>query len=60
MNAHAAQGIRLVWGTEAISKLIGRTERQTAHLLKKGAIPAKKIGGRWVAEESQVIAYFMR
>lgn len=51
--------IELVWGGEAIAKLIGRTPRITFHLLEKGELPAKKVGGRWVAERSKLIAFFM-
>jgi hypothetical protein len=49
----------LVWGGEEISKLIGRTRRQTFHMLDNGELPAKKVGGRWVAERSKLIAFFM-
>lgn len=49
----------LVWEVEAIAKLIGRTERQTFHLLGTGQLPAKKVGGRWVAERGKLIAFFM-
>jgi hypothetical protein len=37
-----------VWGAENIAKVIGRTTRQTFGLLEAGALPAKKIGNRWV------------
>ncbi|SCB16609.1 hypothetical protein [Rhizobium hainanense] len=49
----------LIWEVEEIAKLIGRTERQTFHLLSSGQLPAKKVGGRWVAERSKLIAFFM-
>ncbi|MBB3610982.1 DNA-binding protein [Rhizobium sp. BK602] len=51
--------IELVWGAEAIAKLIGRTTRATFHMLDNGELPAKKVGGRWVAERSKLIAFFM-
>jgi len=39
-----------VWGTKAIGREINRTERQTFHLLARGAIKsAQKRGGTWVA-----------
>jgi hypothetical protein len=41
---------KVVWGAEAIGRVIGRDARQTHHLLAIGAIPAKKIGGRWAAD----------
>lgn len=49
----------LVWGAEEIAKLIGRTQRVTFHLLTSGAIPGRKVGNRWVAERSKLIAFFM-
>ncbi|RVI06473.1 DNA-binding protein [Sinorhizobium meliloti] len=49
----------LIWGGEEIAKIIGRTPRITFHLLEKGELPAKKVGGRWVAERGQLIRFFM-
>ncbi|QFI65227.1 DNA-binding protein [Sinorhizobium alkalisoli] len=49
----------LVWGVHEIAKLIGRTPRQTFHMLSKGELPARKVGGRWVAERGKLIAFFM-
>lgn len=49
----------LIWGGEEIAKVIGRTPRITFSLLEKGELPAKKVGGRWVAERSKLIAFFM-
>jgi hypothetical protein len=49
----------LVWGIEAIAKLIGRTERQTYYLLSTGKLPAKQVGERWVASRQKLIAFFM-
>lgn len=49
----------LVWGAQAIGKVVGLTERQTIHLLKTGEIPAKKVGGRWVAERGQLARFFL-
>lgn len=51
--------IDLLWEVSEIAKLIGRTERQTFHLLSTGQLPAKKVGGRWVAERSKLIRFFM-
>ncbi|WP_313522269.1 DNA-binding protein [Shinella sp.] len=55
----AAEKIDLVWGAEEIAKVIGRSVRVTFHLLTTGAIPAKKVGGRWVIERNKLIAFFM-
>lgn len=49
----------LVWEVSEIAKIIGRTPRQTFHMINKGELPAKKVGGRWVAERSKLIAFFM-
>lgn len=46
--------IDLVWEVDEIAKLIGRTHRQTNHMLAKGELPAKKVGGRWVAERNKL------
>ncbi|MEY9782296.1 DNA-binding protein [Sinorhizobium fredii] len=51
--------IDLIWGAEEISKVIGRPARVTFHLLTTGAIPAKKVGGRWVAERGKLLRFFM-
>ncbi|KQW62719.1 hypothetical protein ASD02_00880 [Ensifer sp. Root1252] len=51
--------IELVWGAESIAEIIGRTPRVTFHLLTTGALPAKKVGGRWVAERGKLLSFFM-
>lgn len=51
-------GIDIVWGASAISKVIGRSERVTFILLEKGLLPAKKVNGRWVATRSALLAHF--
>jgi hypothetical protein len=50
----AALGADLLWGVDAIGEEIGRDQRQTFHLLSIGAIPGKKIGGRWVSSRSKL------
>jgi len=49
----------LIWGGEEIAKMIGRSRRQTFHMLDSGELPAKKVGNRWVIERSKLIAFFM-
>lgn len=49
----------LIWEAGEIAKLIGRTPRQTHHMLAKGELPAKKVGGRWVAERGKLLSFFM-
>ena len=42
-----------VWGTEAIAKIIGRSPRQTYHLLAGGKLKTpKKVGGIWCANRA--------
>jgi hypothetical protein len=46
----------LAWGVEEIASVIGRTPRQTYHILVRGQIKsAKKIGGRWVAGRAALL-----
>ncbi len=51
-------GIELVWGAQAIAKMIGRSTRSTFYMLDSGELPAKKVGGRWVAERSELVRFF--
>ncbi|MGO4480417.1 MULTISPECIES: hypothetical protein [Rhizobium] len=52
--------IGLIWGTEDIAKLIGRTERQTYHMIKSGHLPmVKQVGERYVASRQKLIAFFL-
>jgi hypothetical protein len=48
----------LVWGADAIAKVIGRTKTQTYHLLATGSVPAKSVQGRWVASRSKLRQHF--
>jgi len=50
--------LNLIWGAAAIAQAIGRTERQTFHLLESGALPARKIGGRWCVHHTTLIDFF--
>ncbi|MDX1222396.1 DNA-binding protein [Sinorhizobium medicae] len=54
-----SEKIDLIWGAEAIAKLIGRSARVTFYMLEKGELPAKKVGGRWVAERGKLISFFL-
>jgi len=50
----------LVWGIEAIGKLIGRTYQQTYHMIQSGHLPmVKQVGERYVTSRAKVIAFFM-
>lgn len=65
MSEKNSTELDLVWGAEAIAKIIGRSQRATFHMLESGELPAKKVGGRggrggrWVVERSRLIAFFM-
>lgn len=39
-----SEQILLVWEVSEIARIIGRTPRQTFHMLKNGELPAKKVG----------------
>jgi hypothetical protein len=48
----------LIWEIKGIAEEIGKSERQTFHLVATGAIPAAKIGGRIVASRSRLREHF--
>ncbi|MQX63625.1 DNA-binding protein [Sinorhizobium meliloti] len=56
---NSSDQLDLIWGGEEIAKAIGRTRRITFHLLEKGELPAKKVGGRWVAERGKLLRFFV-
>ena len=53
------ESLDLVWGIKAIAKLIGRTERQAFYLASEGKIPARQVGGRWVASRQKLVEFFL-
>jgi hypothetical protein len=55
-NAPPADSL-IVWGAEAIGRVIGRNPRQTHYLLEKGALPARKVRGLWCANVEKLIAH---
>ena len=49
----------LLFGVRAIAAELGLDERRVYELLQRGAIPpAEKIGGRWAARRSLLLAMF--
>jgi hypothetical protein len=58
MSPTPEKPLDLVWGAEAIAEVIKRTRRQTFHLLESGELPAKKVGGRWVASGQKLREHF--
>lgn len=59
LKVEPKENIELIWGSDQIGEVIGRSARQVNHLLSIGALPAKKVGGTWVAERGRLIAYLM-
>lgn len=53
------QGMNLIWGARDIAGAINLNIRQTFYALETGAIPAKKVGGKWVAERGALRAFFL-
>jgi hypothetical protein len=50
----------IVWGAEAIAKIIKREPRATYYLLERGHIPtAKKVGGNWVASRRAILKFLL-
>lgn len=47
----------IVWGAEGIAGVIQRSVTATNHLLQQGALPAKKVGGRWVTTRQRLLAH---
>jgi hypothetical protein len=48
----------LLWGVEDIAEAIGRSRRQTFHMLQNGRIPARKIGAFWCASRAGLRRHF--
>jgi hypothetical protein len=59
MTGTEVPALDLIWGAEDIAKLIGRSTRSTFHMLDNGELPARKVGGRWVAERRKLISFFL-
>ena len=51
--------LELVWGAANIGQVVNLNTRQTFHALETGAIPAKKVGGKWVAERGNLREFFL-
>jgi hypothetical protein len=44
-----------VWGARDIAAVIQRDERATAHLLRNGKLPAKKVGHQFVSTRRKLL-----
>lgn len=48
----------LIEGVDAIARFIGQPKRRTNYLLEKGALPAGKLGTRWVASKQRLARFY--
>lgn len=58
MSVEIEMPLDLVWGIKAISKVIGRSERQTYEMCAAGHLPARQVGNRWVAKREALERFF--
>ncbi len=49
----------LIWGVKYIAAYICRPERATFHLLAKGTLPGRVIGGRWCASRAALRKFLL-
>ena len=47
----------ILWGAVAIARTIGKTPRATFHMLERGVLPARKVGGQWTADRDALLAF---
>lgn len=57
MDSSTEAGQDMAWGVAEIARVIGRDERATYHLLAIKELPARKVGGRWVASRAKLRAF---
>jgi excisionase family DNA binding protein len=53
-----SENLDVIWGAQAIAKAIGRTPRSVYHLLESGALPARRVGGRWCISRAALARMF--
>jgi hypothetical protein len=51
-----AKDDEMLWGAEAIAKALNLESVQIYYLLKTGALPVSKVGGRWVSTRRKLRA----
>jgi hypothetical protein len=56
--AETSNTLDLIWGCAAIAATLGVTQRACFHMLEAGVIPARKVGGRWVASRRKLEEHF--
>ncbi len=59
MEKQQDQQADIIWGIGEIAEAIGQSFAATAYMLKKGHIPARKVGERWVASRKKLNDFFM-
>jgi hypothetical protein len=52
------ENLDLLWGAEAIGRALNIDARRAFYLLETKAIPAKKVGGRWVVSRLGLRKFF--
>ena len=60
IEKNEAPAADLIWGCAAIAAAIGRNQQATFHLLENQLLPARKVGGRWVASRRKLIDALVR
>ena len=48
-----------LWGASEIGRFMGENRRMTFHLLENGFIPARKVGGTWVASRENLRRFML-
>lgn len=46
---------RPIWGAESFGRVIGRSESEVFHLLRRRLLNASKIGGRWASTPRRLL-----
>lgn len=57
-NVEPAPQHDLIWGAAIIGPEIGLSARQAFHLMERGLIPSKKVGGKWCASREALRRHF--
>jgi hypothetical protein len=54
----ADDGDVIIWGAKNIAAAINTTTKRAFNLLERGALPAKKVGGRWCTTRRHLRNHF--
>jgi len=55
VNSQESAEHDLLWTASEIAKALNLKERQVWYLLERGELPARKIGGKWVASRQALL-----